>query len=230
MKLLRRGRACGVIIHKIDRSARNLRGWADLGELIDQGVEVCFANGSLDLRSRGGRLSADIQAVVAADYIRNLREETIKGFLRTAETGLVPDARSARLFGSGPGPAEGTRPDSRALIRQAFELYSTARFNSQTLAAEMARLGLRSRSGQELRGDKLTRMFGNPFYMGLIRVKRTNETYQGVHQPLISKNVFDRVQDVLHGRLNTRALKRDFLFRRRLNCGHCRIRLVGENA
>jgi hypothetical protein len=40
---------------------------------------VHFANDSLDLNTRGGRLSADIQAVVAADYIRNLREEAKKG-------------------------------------------------------------------------------------------------------------------------------------------------------
>jgi len=79
LKLLRQGKAAGVLIHKIDRSARNLKDWADLGELIDQGIEVHFANESLDLNSRGGRLSADIQAVVAADYIRNLREETKKG-------------------------------------------------------------------------------------------------------------------------------------------------------
>ena len=80
LKGLEAGKAQGVIIHKIDRSARNLRDWTDLGELIDRGIEVHFANESLDLHSRGGRLSADIQAVVAADYIRNLREETRKGF------------------------------------------------------------------------------------------------------------------------------------------------------
>src|ERR1022692_4439578 len=49
LKALRQGRADGVIIHKIARSARNLKDWADLGELIDQGVEVQFANESLDL-------------------------------------------------------------------------------------------------------------------------------------------------------------------------------------
>jgi len=49
MKLLRRRSACRVIIHKIDRSARNLRDWADLGELIDSGIEVYFANESLGL-------------------------------------------------------------------------------------------------------------------------------------------------------------------------------------
>src|ERR1700688_4095150 len=44
LKLLRLGKASGVIIHKIDRSARSLKDWADLGELIDSGIEVHFAN------------------------------------------------------------------------------------------------------------------------------------------------------------------------------------------
>src|ERR1035438_1070965 len=44
IRLLRRGQARGVIIHKIDRGARNLKNWADLGELIDTGVEDHFAN------------------------------------------------------------------------------------------------------------------------------------------------------------------------------------------
>jgi RHS repeat-associated protein len=39
LKLLRTGEATGVVIHKIDRSARNLKDWSDLGELIDQGIE-----------------------------------------------------------------------------------------------------------------------------------------------------------------------------------------------
>ena len=76
LKLLRTGKAQGIILHKLDRGARNLRDWAAIGELSDQGIEVHFVNESIDLQSRGGRLSADIQAVVAADFIRNLKEET----------------------------------------------------------------------------------------------------------------------------------------------------------
>ena len=90
MKQLRHGTARGVIIHKIDRGARNLKDWADLGELIDAGLEVHFANECLDLNTRGGRLSADIQAVVASDYIRNLREETRKGFYGRLKQGFYP--------------------------------------------------------------------------------------------------------------------------------------------
>src|SRR5436309_11988814 len=70
LKLLRKGKASGVIIHKIDRSARNLKDWAELGELIDSGIAVHFTNESLDLNSTTGRLSADIQAVVVAAVLQ----------------------------------------------------------------------------------------------------------------------------------------------------------------
>ena len=69
----------GLIIHKVDRGARSLRDWADIGDLIDAGVDLRFAHDDLDLSTRGGRLTADIQAVIATDYIRNLREEVKKG-------------------------------------------------------------------------------------------------------------------------------------------------------
>jgi len=93
IKELRRGKVRGLIIHKIDRSARNLKDWSDLGELIDAGIDVHFANESLDLNTRGGRLSADIQAVVASDYIRNLREETKKGFYGASSKAFIPFPR-----------------------------------------------------------------------------------------------------------------------------------------
>jgi DNA invertase Pin-like site-specific DNA recombinase len=115
LKLLKAEKASGVIIHKIDRSARNLKDWADLGELIDSGIEVHFANESLDLHSRGGRLSADIQAVVASDYIRNLREETKKGFYGRLKQGLYPQAGSYWLSKSRPRQAQGRRPSASPL-------------------------------------------------------------------------------------------------------------------
>ena len=55
LKRLRRGAADALIIHKIDRSARNRRDWADIGDFIDQG-KIHFAHEGLDLNTRGGRL------------------------------------------------------------------------------------------------------------------------------------------------------------------------------
>ncbi|MEW8051229.1 MAG: recombinase family protein [Candidatus Thiodiazotropha sp.] len=80
----------GLLIHKIDRGARNLRDWADIGDLIDRGIDVRFTNDDLDLESRAGRLTADIQAVIAADYIRNLKEEVKKGISGRLHQGIYP--------------------------------------------------------------------------------------------------------------------------------------------
>jgi site-specific DNA recombinase len=228
IRLLKRGKARGVIIHKIDRSARNLRDWADLGELIDSGVDVFFANESLDLHSRGGRLSADIQAVVASDYIRNLREETKKGFYGRLKQGLYPMPAPVGYLDMGQGKPKTPDPAMAPLVRKAFELYSTGRFSFETLAPELEAMGLRSRNVKVIARNHLTQMLNNPFYMGLIRIKRTNETYEGAHQPLISKILFDRVQDIIRGRLNLSGYRHDFLFRKRLNCRLCEFRLIGE--
>lgn len=227
-RLLQRRKAAGVIIHKIDRSARNLKDWADLGELIDQGVEVHFANESLDLRSRGGRLSADIQAVVAADYIRNLREETKKGFYGRLKQGLYPMPAPVGYLDAGKGQAKRPDPKAAPLVRKIFELYGTGRYNFKELRREMSTMGFRGRSGKAITLNGLSKMLNNPFYIGLIHIVKTNETYEGAHQPLVPKSLFDRVQDILHGRLNTRTVKHDFLFRRRLACRFCEYSLIGE--
>src|SRR5256885_15104476 len=133
LKLLQASKADGVIIHKIDRGARNLKDWADLGELTDQGVEVHLANESLDLHSRGGRLSADIQAVVAADYIRNLREETRKGFYGRIKQGVYPLPAPLGYLDRGKGKVKELDPVRAPLIKRAFVLYSTAQYNLERL-------------------------------------------------------------------------------------------------
>ena len=226
--LLKRGNASGVIIHKIDRGARNLKDWADLGEMIDQGIEVHFANESLDLQSRGGRLSADIQAVVAADYIRNLREEARKGIYGRLKQGFYPFSAPIGYLDKGAGNPKEHDPVRAPLVKHAFDLYATGRYNLKTLGAEMFRMGLRNRSGNRVTRNGISVMLNNPFYVGIIRIQRTGEMFQGKHEPLIATRTFDRVHAVLTGKTNTRSIRHDFLFRRLLRCATCGLTPIGE--
>jgi len=228
LKLLRAGKARGVLIHKIDRSARNLKDWADLGEIIDRGVEVHFANEGLDLNSRGGRLSADIQAVVAADFIRNLREETKKGFYGRLKQGILPMPAPLGYRNIGSGKPKEPDPKTAPLVRHLFETYATGSVNFHGVLAEAERIGLHGRSGKKITMNGLTKLFNNPFYTGLINIKVTGQSFTGAHEPIISTAMFRHVQDILHGRTNTRTNRHDFLFRRRLRCGPCGYTLIGE--
>lgn len=228
MRLLRQRQADGVVIHKIDRSARNLKDWADLGSLIDAGIDVQFANESLDLRTRGGRLSADIQAVVAADFIRNLREETRKGVQGRLKQGLYPLPAPIGYLDRGKGQVKEIDLERGPLVRRAFELYDTGRLGIHGLVAKLEELGLRNRRGRPVSKTGVSVILNNPFYMGLIRIKTTGQTVLGKHQPLISAALWKRVQDRLRGKSNTKATKHDYLFRRMLACEGCGYHLIGE--
>ncbi|MDX2181551.1 MAG: recombinase family protein [Bryobacteraceae bacterium] len=228
IRQLKARQADGVIIHKIDRSARNLKDWSELGELIDRGIEVHFAAEGLDLNSRGGRLSADIQAVVAADFIRNLREETKKGFYGRLKQGLLPMPAPLGYLNTGAGKPKTVDPTSGPLIRQLYEVYATGRYNFHDLLKLTRDWGLRGRSGKHITKNGLTKLLRNPFYIGLIHIGITGQTFPGAHTPIIPKALYDRVQSILTGKTNTRSIRHDFLFRRRLICKICRYTLIGE--
>ncbi len=228
VKLLRARKVEGVVIHKIDRSARNLRDWADLGELIDAGVNVHFVSDNLDLTSRGGRLTADIQAVIAADYIRNLREETKKGLYGRLKQGIYPFGAPVGYLNMGGGKPKAIDPIRAPLVRTAFELYATRQYSVPTLTAKMRELGLANMRGTPISQTGVWIMLQNPFYTGLIRIKKTKETYPGIHEPLIGTALFDRVQEILHGRNVPRVVKHDFAFRKLFRCAECRTTLIGE--
>src|SRR5581483_4258412 len=62
----------------------------------------------------------------------------------------------------------------------------------------------------------------------LIRISTTGETYPGVHQPLVPRSLFDRVQAVSTGKCVVRREHHFFLFRKLITCAACGNRLIGE--
>lgn len=225
---LARNRADGVIMHKIDRGARNLRDWADLGDLLDRGVEVLFAHDNLDLRTRGGRLAADIQAIVAADYIRNLRDEVRKGFNGRLKQGLWPLGAPIGYLDQGKGKAKTIDPVQGPIVAQAFELYATGKWSLETIGEELHRRGLRNKRGGPVTRTGLSTILNNPFYTGRMRIKKTGEYFQGVHTPLISMRVFESVRAVLRGRTQHQAGRHRFRYQRALHCTTCGLALIAE--
>lgn len=226
--LLQDGEAEGVVMHKIDRSSRNLKDWARLGDLIDEGIEVHFANEGFDLNSRGGRLSADIQAVVAADYIRNLRQEVKKGFYGRLKQGLYPLPAPVGYVDEGGGEPKTVDPVQGPLVRKAFELYATGDYSAESLAEEMRSRGLENSTGGEASTKSVWRMLKNPFYAGIIRIKKTGEIFDGAHEPLVPKFLYDEVQRILEGRAPKKKREHNFLFRRLFQCSRCGRSLIGE--
>ena len=228
MAALEKGNAGCVIFHKIDRGARNFWDWARIQDLIDQGVAVHFAHDNLDLKSRGGRLAADIQAVVAADYIRNLREEVQKGFRGRLKQGLYPLPAPVGYLNCGKARAKAIDPVKGPLVKAAFELYATKRYSLYTLAQELHRRGLSRKSGKALSLSSMAHILHNPFYIGVMRLRKSGEVFQGVHAPIIDSRTFNAVQAIIEGKANVRVRGTGYLYRRLLRCGSCGYSLTAE--
>jgi site-specific DNA recombinase len=226
---LKKGHAHGLIMHKVDRGARNLSDWAELATLMDLGIDVHFAHEAIDLQTRGGRLSADIQAVVASDYIRNLREEVKKGIYGRLKQGIYPFAAPPGYRDNGKAALKTIDPVQGPLVRETFEKYASGSFGLHSLRAHMNERGLRNSQGRPVHVSGLATMLHNTFYYGLLIVK--GQSFLGAHEPLISKTLFDQCRAHAEGRLvsPTRVWgKAEYQFRQLVRCTECSRKLIAE--
>jgi len=225
---LKRGRAAGLIIHRIDRSARNFRDWGAIGELSDAGVDVHFATESLDFRSRGGRLVADIQMAVAADYCRNLSIEARKGINGRLKQGFYPFYAPLGYLNQGGGKVKALDPHRAPLIKKLFELYLTGEHSIRSLHLEMVARGLTTRGGKPVSRRTVENILQNRFYCGFTQNGRTGEIFQGNHEPLISVADVERIEAIKQGRYTKKKTKHDHLLRKLFRCGKCGSLLTPE--
>ncbi len=229
MGQLKKGKAHGLIMHKVDRGARNLADWAEIASLKDIGIDVHFAHEAIDLNSRGGRLSADIQAVVASDFIRNLRDEVKKGIYGRLKQGYYPFKAPPGYLDNGKGQLKTIDPLQGLLMRDAFELYAAGSFGLHNLRAHMTARGLRNTTGRPFNVSGLAVTLANPFYYGLMVVQ--GQSFVGKHPPLISKSLFDDCRARAAGQLVSKTRvwgKAEHNFRGLISCSTCSRRLYAE--
>ena len=228
IRTLKRGKVDGLVIHKIDRSARNFADWAKIGQLNDLGFDIHFATETLDFRSRGGRLSADIQAVIAADYIRNLREEALKGINGRLKQGLYPFKAPLGYLDNGRGKPKTPDPVRAPLVQDMFKLYASGRYSLRTLRVEMGQRGLTNARGNRASKHLIETILSNSFYCGVIHIKTTGDTFAGVHEPLITTSVFRRVQEVKSGKAGKKVTRHNHIYRGLFKCAYCQTSMIPE--
>jgi site-specific DNA recombinase len=223
LRLAKRGQAEALVFHKIDRSTRNLFEWAEVSSLPEQGIEVHYSHEPVDLMTNHGRTAADVAAVFASAFIRNLREETKKGMVGRLKQGLYPFKAPLGYKDNGRAQHKTICEVVGPLIKQIFEAYATGEYSLLELRDLSESLGL-----GRLSKNCLSTFLQNPFYIGLIKMKSSGETYPGGHVPLITTSLFDAVQRVFAGRNSHRSAKSTKTYSRMIKCKKCNQCVVAE--
>ena len=230
-----------VIVHKLDRLARNRADDVDINRILDQtGTRLISTTENID-QTPGGILLHGIMSSIAEFYSRNLASEVVKGLSQKARAGGTI-GRAPLGYLNKQGRDEHGRearwvdidPVRGPLITQAFTEYATDRWTLSTLTSHLTAQGLTTvptpnRPSHPLGHNKLLAILRNPYYRGIVTYQGVQ--YPGKHQPLIDDATWQRVQTILnqhrHGerqRIHNHHLKTT------IRCGQCGSRLIIHHA
>ena len=219
-----------ILAEKTDRLYRNPKDWVALDDLD---VEIHFVKEN-EIASRSSRSSEKfmhgMKVLMAKNFIDNLSEETRKGMLEKARSGIYPSCAPVGYRNAdGPNGKRVILPDpaTAGAITELFARFRTGRYSLDGLVKELRGEGMTLR-GQKLYRSTAHQILRKRLYMG--DFDWDGATYQGTHEPLVTRECWERVQELLNARAEnkTRKVKHDFAFTGLVRCGHCGCFLVGE--
>ncbi len=214
---IQRNEADGLLVAHVDRLSRNGIECGQLTKLVETGFlkeirtpDRVYSN-YIDLMYIG------FEFIFAEHYSRALSVRVKEGIQTKLNKGEYPSFAPIGYVNK----LGKIYPDNlrSKYILMAYDLYSTGNYSLKNLSFHLFDNGFRTRSGQKVAKATLHRILRDPVYTGLI--KRHGQVYQGIHQPLVSTALYDRVRAVFNGLNKGRGKSLDFLYRPYLSCAVC---------
>lgn len=168
----------------------------------------------------------DIEVAVAKKMSNDISRKTRMGMQEKAEQGLYPSNaplgyKNNRLTG-----LLEVDESQAPFVKRMFELMATGTYSHLTLSDQLYREGLRNRNGNKCGKSAIAHFLHNPIYYGVFRWK--GRIIQGSHSPIISKDLFDKVQDTMSGKAKIHVQRKGFAFNNLMLCGVCGCKVIGE--
>ena len=215
-----------ILCEKIDRLTRNLKDAAYVSDWINEDTEreVHFVKESFvvnDKTRAHENLVWDMKVAIARFYTNNLSEEVRKGQKEKLSQGWLPTKPPLgyKTIGEKGHKTHIIDETTAPLVRRMFELYATGNYSINALVDIMNKEGLR-KNGKKVGKSRMHEQMRDPFYYGKNRWK--GEISNGLHEPLISKELFDAVQVKLDRKTDSPQYKKHLpVFKAKVKCEEC---------
>lgn len=221
-----------ILVEKTDRLYRNLKDWVTLDEL-DVEIHLAKEGAILSRDSRSSeKFMHGIKVLMAKNYIDNLSEEARKGQMEKAEQGIWPT--KAPLGYVNTTASDGKKviephAELAPVVTKLFKRYATGQYSLKALAVAAHADGLvYPKSGNPVPVSTVHMILRNRLYTGLFQWK--GKLHHGKHEPLVSIELWERVQGVLTGRNTapTHPIGNEFAFSGLMTCIDCGCAVVAE--
>lgn len=233
MSFVEKERISQLLCEKVDRLTRNLKEAVVVNDWVDADASrrIHFVKQNLIIHKSAKsdeRFRWDIEIVLAKKYIANLSEEVKKGQAEKIRQGWLPSRAPLgyKTVGEKGHKTHVVDPEKGPYVRSAFERYATGNYSLVALREKLYEEGLRTHGGAKLSKSRLADMLADPFYYGAMRWNDT--VHKALHEPLVTRELWDRVQQVLAGKSAPHYKRHVFQFTKRMNCGECGGTISGE--
>jgi site-specific DNA recombinase len=237
---LREHRIRHVLVHKVDRLARDRRDDIEITLAIRAtGATLVSCTENID-ETPSGLLVHGIMSSIAEYNNRNLATEVLKGLVQNAKNGGTPGKASLgylnvrKVENHCEVRTVEVDPVRGPLIAWAFEAYATGEHSTLSLLNELNQRGLTTpatatKPEGRLSWSHIPDLLSNPYYKGVVRYMGVD--HDGKHTRLVSPATWQRVQEVLasHRSGEKQRTHRHYL-KSSLFCGQCGSRLIVTNA
>jgi site-specific DNA recombinase len=234
LRAARAGRFDLLLVYRVDRLARSVRGLAEVLETLDgAGVGFRSATEPFDTTSAAGRMMVQMLGVFAEFERATIIDRVIAGMERKASGGGW--CGGTQPFGYRAVKGEGRLEVDEAeapLVPVIFDLYANKRLGSHVIAEQLSTAGLSTRSGRPWQFKSILTVLRNRTYLGQVNFR--GSWSNGQHPPLVEQGLFDAAQAILVERgedVSKRASNSsDYLLTGLVVCGGCGSRFTGTRA
>ncbi len=219
---------CIVIVSDtVDRFQRTFKETLELDPLLKDGkVELHFIKNGLIVHQNSPASDTTMWrmcVLMAENYVLSLRDNTKRGLNQKIKNGELPTKapvgyKNVEINGKKTIIVD---PVAAPLVQKFFQDYSTGNYSLDQASRDFKNAGLISCRGVPFNAASMQRTLTNPFYYGVMKVK--GQLIPHIYPPIISKQLFDKCQQVREG-FNKQPLRYDklpFTFKRMIKCADC---------
>ena len=227
IKMLERGEAEGILCWKIDRLSRNPIDSGMIQWLMQQGNIKAIQTMEKQYLPSDNVILFNVESGMANQYILDLSKNVKRGNKAKLEKGGWPCKAPLGYLNNRLDKTIFIDEKRSAYIVKAFLLYSTGTHSLKDITNILYEEGLRSVRGYKVGKSHIHHILTQPFYYGVMF--KQGKYYQGGHEPLITKNLFDKVNDLMNNGNRSRAKNKFFTFRGFMTCANCGCLLTADN-
>ena len=218
LSLIEKGQADGILSWNPDRLARNSVDGGKIIHMIDRGLikSLKFPTFWFEPTPQG-LFMLQIAFGQSKYYVDALRENVIRGMRQKVRNGIWPSKAPLGYLNNPKTRGIDIDLEKAKKVKKIFELYATRNYNLRELAEWCKRVNLKSNLSNDISIGKVHELLQNVFYLGLMKYK--GEIHEATHEPLISKKLFDRVQEIMREKGKPQKVKKhNFAFLGLMKC------------